>query len=195
MTPSIRQSQHNKPSAPLWAQILVWVFLLGLLGIMAIGLMRTQVPMIEINSVVPDLTLEFYDGYEYNGAKQIRMSDLRGKVVVINFWASWCVPCEEEAELLETAWQLYQSEGEVVFIGIDFVDTPANGLGYLRKFNITYPNAPDLQESISPFFNRNMGVPETYFIDRQGILRAIKIGPFLSINELQAILAPLIAES
>jgi cytochrome c biogenesis protein CcmG/thiol:disulfide interchange protein DsbE len=194
MTQSIQTPPAPRRSVPLWAQILVWAGLLALLGILAVGLLKAQVPMIKVNAPVPDFTLPFFEGYEYNGAEEIHFSELHGKVVLINFWASWCVPCEEEAALLESAWRLYQPGDEVVFLGVDYVDTPANGMAYLTKFDITYPNGPDVQESISPYFNRNMGVPETYFIDRQGVLRYIQIGPFSSLSQIQAIIAPLVAE-
>ncbi|KAF0107743.1 MAG: resA [Anaerolineaceae bacterium] len=178
---------------PVWAQIFIWTGLLVLLGFLAVALFRAQQPIIKEGSAVPDFTLSLFDGYEYNGAEQVNLLELRGKVVVINFWASWCVPCEEEAADLEAAWRLYQPGGEVVFLGVDYLD-PLNGLTYLTKFDITYPNGPDTQGRISSIFNRNMGVPETYFIDRQGVLRYIQIGPFQSAGEIQAIIDWLLAE-
>jgi cytochrome c biogenesis protein CcmG/thiol:disulfide interchange protein DsbE len=124
----------------------------------------------------------------------VSLSELRGKVVLINFWASWCVPCEDEAPLLEEAWRLYQPGGEVVFLGIDYVDTPADGMRTLAKYGTSFPNGPDLQESIAPIFNRNMGVPETYIVDKRGVLRSIQIGPFVSVEEIRAIIDPLLGE-
>lgn len=194
MTTSPIRPAVRRASMPLWAQILIWIILLAVLAVLAINLFRAQVPMIQPGDTVPDFTIPFYEGYEYNGAAAIQFSSLHGKVVVINFWASWCVPCEDEAVLLEQAWQAYREGGQVVFLGIDFVDTPASGRAYLEKFQITYPNGPDLQEGISPHFNRDMGVPETYFIDRQGILRQVKVGPFLSLGEIRAIIDPLLEE-
>ena len=76
---------------------------------------------------------------------------------------------------------------EVVFLGIAWTDTPDNAADYLERFDITYPNGPDLGSRISAIFNRNLGVPETYFIDRDGVMRSIKIGPFTSVSEIQAI--------
>jgi cytochrome c biogenesis protein CcmG/thiol:disulfide interchange protein DsbE len=112
-------------------------------------------------------------------------------VVVLNVWASWCKPCEQEAPELEAAWQLYKDQ-DFVLIGVDYVDTPAGAMSYLRKFRITFPNAPDLQSSISSTLNRNMGVPETYFIDRDGVLRYVQVGPFLSLADFQRIVDPLL---
>ena len=93
---------------------------------------------------------------------------------------------EEQRDRLEQAWQLYKDSDDVVLIGVDYVDTPAGANEYLTKFNISFPNAPDLKSNISSILNRQMGVPETYLIDREGILRQVKIGPFASVAEIEA---------
>jgi cytochrome c biogenesis protein CcmG, thiol:disulfide interchange protein DsbE len=174
---------------PLWAQVTIWVFLAGLLLLVGFGLNHASNPMAQIGEPVPDFDLVFFECYEYEGRSEMKLSDLRGKIVVINIWASWCKPCEQEAPELEEAWQLYRDSGDVVFIGVDYVDTPEGAFGYLKKFAISFPNAPDLQSTISSILNRQMGVPETYLIDREGVLRQIKIGPFASIAEIQAFVA------
>lgn len=178
-----------KRGVPPGVQVLIWAFLVALLALVGFGLQRAQNPMAEPNKEVPDFDIVFYEGYEYGDQKEMKLSDLRGKVVLINIWASWCKPCEQEAAELQQAWELYQEDGDVVFIGVDYVDTPAGANEYLAKFNITYPNAPDLKSNISSILNRQMGVPETYLIDREGILRQVKIGPFSSIEEVQAFIA------
>ncbi|GAB4542727.1 MAG: TlpA disulfide reductase family protein [Anaerolineales bacterium] len=178
----------EKKGMPLWIQIVIWLFVVGLLALVGFGLQRARNPMAEVGKPVPDFDLVFYEGYEYNGTPQMKLSDLRGKIVMINIWASWCKPCEQEAPDLEAAWQIYKDSPDVVLIGVDYVDTPAGANEYLTKFGITFPNAPDLQSNISSILNRQMGVPETYFIDREGILRQVKIGPFTSVNEIQAII-------
>ena len=113
---------------------------------------------------------------------------------MINFWASWCKPCEQEAAELEEAWRFYKDDGEVVFLDIAWTDTPTNSMEYLKRFDITYPNGPDLGSRISSIFNRNLGVPETYFINREGVVSSIKIGPFTSVGEIQATVDPLLTE-
>ena len=183
-----------KRGVRLSTQIIIWVALMALLVLVGLGLRKAQNPMITVGSDVPDFPLTMFEGYSYQGASEINLATLRGKVVVINFWASWCKPCEQEAAELEGAWRSYEGNDDVVFLGIAWTDTPNNAAAYLEKFEITYPNGPDLGSRISSIFNRNLGVPETYFIDRNGVLRSIKIGPFVSVQEIQASINPLLGE-
>jgi cytochrome c biogenesis protein CcmG/thiol:disulfide interchange protein DsbE len=193
------EEQNTTTPAPkrgvrLSTQIIIWVVLMALLVLVGLGLKKAQNPIISIGSEIPDFPLTMFEGYSYQGASVVNFSDLQGKVVVINFWASWCKPCEQEAAELEEAWRSYEEAGEVVFLGIAWTDTPANSVKYLDRFDITYPNGPDLGSRISAIFNRNLGVPETYFIDRNGVLRSIKIGPFTSLQQIHASIDPLLAD-
>jgi cytochrome c biogenesis protein CcmG, thiol:disulfide interchange protein DsbE len=180
---------------PIWAQIIIWVFLVGLLAIVAVGLKRAQEGTVQPGVAIDDFTFTLFQGYEYNGQSQVKLSDLRGKVVVVNFWASWCKPCEQEAAELQAAWQEYEPMGQVVFIGADYVDTPTEANLYLKKFNITYPNGEDrdLQHKrpLSQYF-RIKGVPETYFINKEGVLQYVQVGPFRSIDQIRAQIDPLL---
>jgi cytochrome c biogenesis protein CcmG/thiol:disulfide interchange protein DsbE len=182
---------NSHRGVPLWIQILIWAFLLGLLTILGIGLKRAQQGTIQPGDKVPDFSFTLYSGYEYNGQSEVKISDLRGKVVFVNFWASWCKPCEQEAPALEQAWEYYQPSGKVVFLGIDYVDTEMPARAFLKKFNNTYPNGPDKGTAISQMF-RIKGVPETYIIDTNGILSYVKIGPFLNAEEIKAVIDPLL---
>jgi cytochrome c biogenesis protein CcmG, thiol:disulfide interchange protein DsbE len=179
--------------APLWVQILVWIGLFIMLGILGIQLFRTQHPIITIGSRVPDFTLELFDGYQYQNSGQVSLVDLQGKVVVVNFWASWCVTCADEAADMEAAWRYYQPQGLVVFLGVNYTDVDSKALGFLSKFEITYPNGPDLGTRITPIFNRNIAMPETYIIDQQGVLRFQQIGPFQSQAEIRFAIDPILA--
>lgn len=178
---------------PLWAQITVFAFLLGLLLLVGVTLNRRQQGTVQPGDQIPDFTLTLFSGYEYEGKSEVNLSDFRGKVVVLNFWASWCKPCEQEAAELEQAWQVYAPTGEVVFLGADYVDTEPEARVYLQKFGITYPNGPDLGTRISQLF-RIAGVPETYFIDGEGVLRYVQVGPFTSLEQIQFQIDQLLAE-
>ncbi len=176
---------------PLWVQIIVWVSLLGLLAIVAVELNRSQQGQVGPGAKISNFSMPLFSGYGWNGQSQIQLSDFRGKVVMVNFWASWCKPCEQEAGDLEQAWQFYKDDGRVAFIGADYVDTEPEARAYLAKFNITFANGPDLGTSVSQLF-RIKGVPETYFIDQQGVLRYAQIGPFSSVDEIKSIINPML---
>lgn len=176
---------------PVWVQIIVWVGLLGLLVVVSIQLSKSQQGAVKPGEVIPAFDLTFFDQYKYENKGSVSLADLKGKVVLINFWASWCIPCEQEAAELEAAWKFYQPTGEVLFLGVDYVDTEPQALSYLQKFGISYPNGPDLQTRISQMF-RTSGVPETYILDQDGKLVASKIGPFDSEAQIRAMIDPLL---
>ena len=110
---------------------------------------------------------------------------------MINFWASWCPPCREEAPYLESTWRKYKDRG-VVFIGVDYADTRKEALAYIEEFDITYPNGPDIGTRISQAY-RIRGVPETFFVDKRGQLRGVHIGP-LRPPQLEEKIEELLAE-
>ncbi len=178
-------TQVPERSRPHWGRMLVWGGLLVLLIILALGLRRTQQGPVAVGDHVPNFTLTTFEG------EQILLKDLQGKVVVVNFWASWCKPCEQEAADLEAAWRFYQPGGNVVFLGVDYVDTETEARAYLERFNITYSNGPDLGTRISQAF-RIQGVPETYIIDQDNVLRFVQIGPFTSLDKIKAAIDPML---
>ena len=99
---------------PLWVQILIWVLLIGLLAIVAMGLRRAQQGTVQPGQKIDSFSLPLYSGYQLDGKNEIKLEDLRGKVVVLNFWASWCKPCEQEAAEMQAAWKEYEPTGKVV---------------------------------------------------------------------------------
>jgi cytochrome c biogenesis protein CcmG/thiol:disulfide interchange protein DsbE len=171
-----------------WWQVLAFVVVLGLLGVVALQMRRSgplAAAQVGAGQPAPTFSLQTFDGQKYATA------DLRGKVVVVNFWASWCIPCEQEAPDMENSWRHYQSQG-VIFLGVDYVDTEPEARSFLGRFGITYPNGPDLGTRISQAY-RIRGVPETYIVDKTGMLRATFIGPITQ-DQLQAKINPLLNE-
>jgi cytochrome c biogenesis protein CcmG, thiol:disulfide interchange protein DsbE len=142
--------------------------LVALLALLGWGLQARAGGPVE-EGVAPDFSLTTFEG------ETITLSELRGQVVIINFWASWCPPCREEAAYLEATWRKYKDKG-VIFIGVDYVDAEPNALAYIDEFDITYPNGPDLGQKIAKAY-RIKGVPETFYVDKTGQLRGVHIGP------------------
>jgi cytochrome c biogenesis protein CcmG/thiol:disulfide interchange protein DsbE len=168
----------------LW-RILAWVGLFALLVVVAMVLLRKQQGPVMVGQKPPSFTLTTFDG------QTIGPADMAGKVVLANFWASWCKPCEQEAADLESAWKYYQPRGDVLFLGIAWTDTESASLEYIKKFGITYPNGPDLGTTISQAY-RTTGVPETYIIDKNGKLASLKLSPYTSVDEIKAAIDPLL---
>jgi len=120
----------------------------------------------------PELTLDTLDG-----EGEIRLADYRGKAVVLNFWASWCEPCKDEAPLLEETWQRYREDGLVV-LGIDAQDFRVDARKFVERYGLTYPIAYDGNGASLGRFG-NTGFPETWFVGRDGRLVGEHIvGPF-----------------
>ncbi len=118
----------------------------------------------------PTFTLEQLDG-----SGPLSIASLRGKTVVVNFWASWCGPCKDETPLLEQGWQKWRGE-DVVFVGIDIQDVRGDARKFLARYGVTYPNVYDGKGSTVGRYGAT-GVPETYFIDKRGRVRYRIAGP------------------
>jgi cytochrome c biogenesis protein CcmG/thiol:disulfide interchange protein DsbE len=103
-----------------------------------------------------------------DGTGRLSLASLRGKAVVVNFWASWCRPCREEAPLLEAAWRRYRSRGLVV-VGVDYDDFSGDARAFARRHGMTYPLVQDRKKSTVSRYDVT-GVPETFFVDREGRL-------------------------
>lgn len=144
------------------------VFLLGLFFVFSWGLQTRESTQLQ-GIAAPDFSITTFDGANYT------LSELQGRPVVINFWASWCVECYKEAALLEQAWQDFKDD-DVVFLGIAYLDTDKDALAYMAKYGITYPSGHDIASKIAKSY-RITGVPETFFITKQGQIKHVQIGP------------------
>jgi cytochrome c biogenesis protein CcmG/thiol:disulfide interchange protein DsbE len=143
---------------------------LAILGLLAYGftIEPRYIPTPFIAKPAPPFTLTLFDG------RTMALEELRGKVVFLNFWASWCPPCRAEARMLEAAWLKYRDQG-VVFLGVNIQDEEESARGFIREFAITYPNGLDRGARIAIEYGV-WGLPETFFVDREGRITYKHVG-------------------
>ena len=142
--------------------VLIAGIVIPLIWLLAYGFTRDAryIPSPLIGTQAPPLALTFFDG------ETIRLEDLLGKAVFLNFWASWCLPCRAEARVLEEAWKRYKDRN-VVFLGVNIQDREEDARAFMQEFGITYLNGRDATGKIAIDYGV-WGIPETFFIDRQG---------------------------
>lgn len=124
-----------------------------------------------IGKAAPDFALPVL-----GGASKIHLADLKGKPVIVNFWASWCAPCNEEAPFLQKSWPHLQAQG-VVFIGIDGPEKSSDAQKFLQKYKISYLNVQDTIDGSTAINYGVTGFPETVFINRDGVVVAKWVFP------------------
>jgi cytochrome c biogenesis protein CcmG, thiol:disulfide interchange protein DsbE len=144
----------------LGAQALAVALVAGLLALLIWKVAQGSQKEARVGKVAPDFTLGRLDG-----PGTLQLSSLRGKVVVVNFWASWCHPCREEAPALEAAAK--QFGDKAVVVGVDVRDSSVAARSFLRKYELTYPAVHDNRDVTWPKYGLT-GLPETFFLDRRG---------------------------
>ena len=169
----VKSQTERQFKAPSTRAVNFWrILFLGagvaFIALLAVRLWQTNVQGQRAAGEAPELRFTTFDG------EDIDLRELRGKGVVINFWASWCTPCREEADLLEQTWRREKDNG-IVFLGLDYLDQEPAALAYLTEFDITYPNGPDLRSQAARRY-RIQGVPETFFISPDGKIVETVVG-------------------
>ncbi len=133
----------------------------------------------------PPLSLRLLTG------EALTLADLEGKVVMVDFWSSWCPPCIEEAPALAATYPLYENRG-VEFVGVAIWDDDSEVNKYIARFGVTYPNGMDAQGKVAINYGVR-GVPEKYFIDRNGLLVKKFVGP-VTAEQLRAIIDEMLSQ-
>lgn len=136
----------------------------------------------------PDFTLPTLDGGE------VTLSDLRGQVVAINLWTSWCPPCREEMPAIEQVYGQYREEGLVVLgLNSTFQDDEEAAASFVRELGLTFPILLDRTGAASRRYQLQ-ALPTTYFVDRQGIIRSVVLGGPMSPATIESKIVDLLAE-
>ena len=172
---------------PWLAALLLTALVVGFVALLAFGFTRDakEIPSPLVGRPAPPFSLQLLDGGE------LRLDDLRGKIVVLNFWASWCYPaCWNEAPRLEGAWRRHQKH-DVMVVGSVYQDTIAAARDFVRQHGKTFANGMD-QRSRAAIAYGVYGVPETFFIDREGRIAHKHIGE-ISEGVLEAEIQKLLA--
>jgi cytochrome c biogenesis protein CcmG/thiol:disulfide interchange protein DsbE len=174
----VSQSKNTRMGlSPAW--IAAGVISVLVLALLAYALLTGASEPPQVGSPVPDFQYSALDGSPMN------LVDHRGQVVVVNFFASWCDPCRQEAIDLEQTWREYQDRG-VQFFGIAYKDADSRARAFLDEFDVTFPSTVDRSNRAAREYGLT-GVPETFIIDQQGLLVRHFLGPITQAQLAQEI--------
>jgi cytochrome c biogenesis protein CcmG/thiol:disulfide interchange protein DsbE len=137
----------------------------------------------------PDFTLDLL------GNGQVKLSELRGKVVMVNLWASWCPPCRAEMPAIEKVYRANKDQGlEVLAVNSTVQDSEADAAAFVQNFGLTFPIPLDRTGAVSARYLLR-ALPSTYFIDRRGVIRSVVIGGPMSEAVIQSKIEDLLKET
>lgn len=172
MEPSLEL--RSPRAVPLWRRLLPPLLAAAVVAVLGVALVNpardatTGGPL--IGKSAPPLVLESLDG------GQVSLASLEGRPVVLNFWASWCVPCREEAPLFRELGERQTAGTGLAVLGVLFQETKEqNALDFIREFALAYPSLRDPQSQVAINYGVG-GIPETFFIDRSGVIRYVDRG-------------------
>jgi len=176
--------ERQQPVRRILIAFVASVLVGGFVTLLVVGLMAGKVDTSIDDAIArgelkqaPGFTLPVLANGDTLGKREdepLSLSELRGRPVVLNFWASWCDPCKREAAILEGAWRAGRARGLVV-LGLDVQDLRGEALDFIREYRQTYPHVRDKSEKSYRDYGLT-GVPETFFIDRAGRVRVHWVG-------------------
>ena len=172
-------------------QITILVVLLALLSLFYQGLWGDPR---HIPPVLVDTRAPVFEGPDVESGEPLSSEQYKGKVIVVNFWASWCQECKVEHENLLRLYDEFKDHPEFVMLGINYQDERPKARAYLERYGSSFPHMQDVKGALAIDFGV-YGVPETFVIDKQGMIRHKWIGPIMDnvyANLTKNVLTPLL---
>lgn len=179
---------------PQWPLMMVGVFFLGAAWIVWTARPEQAAAAGRVSSphsgfAAPDFELETLSG------DRLRLSDLRGKVVVVNLWATWCPPCRAEMPALQQLYEAHLEDGLVVVaVNATDQDSAAAARSFVAEHGLTFPVALDPQGEASRAYALQ-AMPSTFVVDREGVIREVLIGGPVSLATLRSLVMPLLEQA
>ena len=173
--PTLRPAAESDPRPRRRHRVIVAAWLMaGVAALVALLTVNVAGPNPAVDTPIVGRPAPSFDLESLEGGR-LSLAELRGSPVVLNFWASWCIPCREEAPLLTAAASGYEARGLRV-VGVVYQDSAESARDFMDRYGQTYPGLldPDGRTAIDYGV---FGIPETFFIDRDGIVRSRQVGP------------------
>jgi len=180
-------------STPRFVMWMTWALVLGMIWTV-VSRVQPESAQASPGSVAkegftaPDFKLGLWDG------GTVTLSELKGKVVLVNFWTSWCPPCRKEMPAIESVYRSYKDLGLVV-IGLNLTaqDSKQAAASFVQEIGVTFPIALDLDNSVGNLY-RVTALPTSFFIDRKGVIRSVIVGGPMSEALVQSKVEELLRE-
>jgi peroxiredoxin len=169
-----------------WSRRLLFIVMLSLVGYALYqSVAQGEGKRPEPGHPAPHFQLTTMDG------KEVSLDDYKGKVVMLNFWGSWCEPCREEMPALESVYEKYKDQGFVV-LGINIAETEFTANAFTKQMGTTFPILMDRQRDVVKLYDV-VPIPSSFFIDRQGMIKK-KIEAPLTVEQLEQIVRPMLPQ-
>jgi cytochrome c biogenesis protein CcmG, thiol:disulfide interchange protein DsbE len=166
LTPDEKPQNDDIPQGITRGTLFIILSIVAVLVV--IGLRFFGQNQVRVGSNAPDYTLRTFDGDLYT------LDSSPSQIILLNFWGNWCAPCHAEAPDLQDIHEEYADDG-VLLLGVNYIDVASNALEFIDRYGITYPNGPDVAETIAQNYNLQ-STPQTYIIGRDGKITHIFIG-------------------